>query len=83
MPVAINGVPMSLTELIESLTVIAVQHGINGSGRFAGAPALAVLQAAFNARSRDAATSIVRLKLLNGTDHGICRRGLRAGRSTS
>jgi hypothetical protein len=65
-PVAINGVPMSLTELIESLTVIAVQHGVARVRGYAGAPALAVLQAAFNARARDEATTIVRLKLRDG-----------------
>ena len=35
-PIAINGVPMSLTELIESLTVIATQHGITSTDDFAG-----------------------------------------------
>lgn len=65
-PVAINGVPMSLTELIESLTVIATQHGITGSDDFAGAPAIAVLQAAFDARLREETTCAVRLKLQNG-----------------
>jgi argininosuccinate synthase len=65
-PVAINGVPMSLTELIDSLTVIATQHGITGTGDFAGAPALAVLQAAFNARQREETTCVVRLKLQHG-----------------
>jgi argininosuccinate synthase len=65
-PVAINGVPMSLTELIDSLAVIAAQHGVGAAGDFAGGPALVVLQAAFNARSRDEATSIVRIKLQHG-----------------
>lgn len=65
-PVAINGVPMSLTELIESLTVIATQHGITGADDFAGAPAIEVLQAAFNARLREEATCVVRLKLQHG-----------------
>jgi len=65
-PIAINGVPMSLTELVESLTVIATQYGIAGSGDFAGAPAITVLQAAFNARLREDATSVVRLKLQEG-----------------
>ncbi len=66
LPVAINGVPMSLTELIESLTVIATQHGITGAGRFAGAPAIVVLQAAFDARLREETTCVVRLKLQHG-----------------
>jgi argininosuccinate synthase len=65
-PIAINGVPMSLTELIESLTVIATQHGITGTGDFAGEPAIHVLQAAFDARQRDESTCVVRLKLQHG-----------------
>ena len=65
-PVAINGVPMSLTELIESLTVIATQHGIAGADDFAGAPAIEVLQAAFDARVREETTCVVRLKLQHG-----------------
>ena len=65
-PVSINGVPMSLTELIESLTIIAAQHGVTGAGDFTGAPAIVLLQDAFNARLRDEAASVVRLTLLNG-----------------
>ena len=65
-PVAINGVPMSLTELVESLTVIATQHGITAADNFAGGPAIVVLQAAFNARMREEATCVVRLKLQHG-----------------
>jgi len=65
-PVAINGVPMSLTELIESLTVIATQHGITADEGFAGAPAIVVLQAAFNARIREETTCVVRLRLQHG-----------------
>lgn len=65
-PVAINGVPMSLTELIESLTVIATQHGFEAAKHFAGTPAIAVLQAAFNARNRAQTTCVVRLKLQHG-----------------
>ena len=73
-PVAINGVPMSLTELLESLTVIAVQHGVTAAGDFAAAPALVVLQAAFNARSREESTTIVRLKLQHGLIGGVAVR---------
>jgi argininosuccinate synthase len=64
--VAINGVPMSLTELIESLSVIAAHHGVDGAGDFRGAPAIAVLQAAFDARRRDQAASVVRVTLRQG-----------------
>lgn len=70
-PVTINGVPMSLTELIDSLTVIATQHGIGGSEDFAGSPALVVLQAAFNARLRQEATCVVRLKLQHGATTAV------------
>ena len=65
-PVAINGVPMSLTELLESLTVIAMQHGFAGAKDVVAAPAIAVLQAAFNARDREETTCVVRLKLQHG-----------------
>jgi argininosuccinate synthase len=65
-PVAINGVPMSLTELIESLTVIALQHGVPASANFVGAPAIAVLQAAFDARRREEITTAVRIRLQHG-----------------
>ncbi len=65
-PIAINGVPMSLTELIDSLTVIATQHGITAADDFAGAPAIAVLRTAFNARLREETTCVVRLKLQYG-----------------
>ena len=49
---AINGVPMPLTELIESLAVIASQHGVgrigpmDGSTEIHEAPAAVVLHAA-------------------------------------
>ena len=65
-PIAINGVPMSLTELIESLTVIAMQHGLAPFAGFAGAPAITVLQAAFDGRVRGETTCVVRLKLQHG-----------------
>ncbi len=65
-PVAISGVPMSLTELIDSLTIIARQHGIVGAGDFADSPAIVVLQTAFDARARGDAASVVRLKLQQG-----------------
>jgi argininosuccinate synthase len=81
-PVAINGVPMAFTELLESLTVIAVQHGVRAAGAFAAAPALVVLQAAFNARSREESTTTVRLKLQHGlTDAAPVRSELVAPRS--
>jgi len=82
-PVAINGVPMSLTELIESLSVIATQHGITASDAFAGSPAIVVLQAAFNARRRQETTCVVRLKLQHGatTAAAVASSGLAAPRS--
>ena len=61
-PVAINDVPMPLIELIESLTLIAGQHGV---GRVDGveAPAAVVLHAAL----RSEADGVVRLKLFKGS----------------
>jgi argininosuccinate synthase len=61
MPTAINGIPMRLPELLESLATIAAEHGI-ASGERPFAPAAAVLHAAYSAlaRSRDGS---VRLKL--------------------
>lgn len=70
-PVAINGVPMSLTELIESVTVIAAQHGIIATTDFAGAAAIGVLQAAFDARRREESTCVVRLKLQHGATTAV------------
>ena len=53
LPVAINGVPMTLTELIESVTTIAANHGVgrvtDTSGTPLEAPAAVVFQAAHEA----------------------------------
>lgn len=51
LPVAVNGVPMTLTELIESVTTIAGNHGVGrvkdeASGTACEAPAAVVLHAA-------------------------------------
>ncbi len=48
MPVAINGVPMSAAELIESLSLIAGQHGV-GWQEAVPAPAAVVLRTAYAA----------------------------------
>lgn len=62
-PTSINGVTMSLTELIESLSLIAGRHGVGRVGDLE-APAAVVLHAAFRAlRERD---GLVRLSLLKG-----------------
>ena len=63
MPVAINGVALALPELIDSLSLIAGQHGIAGGARV-HAPAADVLQAAYAALDGD--TGEVRLRLLDG-----------------
>ena len=63
MPVAINGVALALPELIDSLSLIAGQHGIAG-GAPVHAPAADVLQAAYAALDGD--TGEVRLRLLDG-----------------
>jgi argininosuccinate synthase len=62
-PTSINGVPMTLTELIESLSLIAGRHGV---GRVGGleAPAAVVLHAAF--RALPGPDGAVRLSLLKG-----------------
>ena len=69
-PVSISGIPMGLTELIESLSLIAGHHGV---GRLAQpalcgeAPAVTVLHTAHTAlEARGLATGSVRLKLLKG-----------------
>jgi argininosuccinate synthase len=72
-PVAVNGVPMPLTELIESVTTIAGSHGIgrvtNTASRTAcEAPAAVVLQAAhaaLGAAARRPGAS-VRMELFRG-----------------
>ncbi len=75
-PVAINGVPMTLPELIESVTVIAGEQGVGHIERSTiddrgvvrrviyDAPAAAVLHAAYV--GRDATTDTVRFKLSGG-----------------
>jgi argininosuccinate synthase len=66
-PVAINEVPMPLTELIESLAIIAGEHGVGrvgGTGSTqAEAPAASVLAAALRIRTQ----GTVRMKLFKGT----------------
>lgn len=62
-PIAINGVSLALPELIDSLSLIAGQHGIAG-GAPVHAPAADVLQAAYAALAGE--TGEVRLRLLNG-----------------
>ena len=64
LPVALNGVPMTLPELIDSLSLIAGQHGV-GYGDAVPAPAAVILQAAYGAVA--APDGIVRLTLHNGT----------------
>ena len=72
-PVAVNGVPMALTELIESLSIIAGHHGVGRiaiNGTCAEAPAAVVLVAAYTAlastRRSAAPTGAVRMRLLEG-----------------
>jgi len=59
LPVSINGIPMSLPELIESVSTIAGTHGVgrllDTSGAAVHAPAAVVLQAAHDALGADAA----------------------------
>lgn len=60
-PIAINDVPMRLTELIEILALIAGEHGV-GRIEDVEAPAAVVLQAALAV----ATDGVVRMKLLKG-----------------
>jgi len=62
-PVAINGVSLTLPELIESLSLIGGQHGI-GHAESADAPGVLVLEAAYRALEQQSGT--VRLELLDG-----------------
>ena len=62
-PVAINGVSLTLVELVESLSVIGGQHGI-GHAESADAPGALVLAAAY--RALDWQSGVVRIELLDG-----------------
>lgn len=62
-PVAINGVSLTLAELMESLSVIGGQHGI-GHAESADAPAVLVLATAY--RALDWQSGVVRIELLDG-----------------
>jgi argininosuccinate synthase len=62
-PVAVNGVSLSLAELMESLSLIGGQHGI-GHAEAANAPGALVLDAAYRALNRR--SGIVRIELLDG-----------------
>ena len=63
-PTAVNDVPMALTELIESLSLIGGQHGI-GHTDTPGAPAAVILRAAY--ASAPDSTGTVHLTLHRGT----------------
>jgi argininosuccinate synthase len=63
-PVAINGVPMAVGELLESLALIAGQHGVGRLPQI-DAPAAPLLHAAYHAL--DGRDGIVRFELANGT----------------
>jgi len=62
-PVALNGVPLPLAELVESLSLIGGGHGI-GHAESANAPGAIVLDAAY--RALDDRSGVVRLELLDG-----------------
>ena|SRR5215212_1260909 len=53
LPVSVNGIPMPLSELMESVSTIAATHGVGGVTDTAGAvlngPAAVVLEAAHDA----------------------------------
>ena len=89
LPVAVNGVPMPLTELIESVTTIAGNHGVgrvtNAASRTAcEAPAAVVLQAAHAAlgtAARRAAGATVRMELFRGRHTIVSTTLQKAGRA--
>lgn len=62
-PVAINGVTLTLTELLESLSLIGGEHGI-GHSESANAPGALLLDAAY--RALDHRSGVVRIELLDG-----------------
>lgn len=62
-PVAINGVALTLTELLESLSLIGGEHGI-GHSEPAHAPGAVLLDAAY--RALDQRSGVVRIELLDG-----------------
>jgi argininosuccinate synthase len=73
LPVAVNGVPMSLTEVIESVTTIAGNHGVGrvtdeASGTAVDAPAAVVFHAAHAAlgAGKRVADATVCLELFKG-----------------
>lgn len=66
-PRAVNGVALPLTELLESLSVIAGQHGVGRIGAI-DAPAALVLHAAYAVVGRQ--TGVVHLKLHRG-EHSL------------
>jgi argininosuccinate synthase len=63
-PAALNGVPMMLDELIESLSLITGHYGV-GDGEHPTAPAAVVLRAAYAAAEH--ADDVVRVTLQRGT----------------
>jgi argininosuccinate synthase len=72
LPVSVNGVPMSLSELIESVSTIAGTHGVgrvtDTSGSAIEAPAAVILQAAHDAlgAAARASAATVCLELFKG-----------------
>ena len=62
-PVAINGVTLTLPELVESLSLLGGEHGI-GHADAADAPGALVLDAAY--RALDRRSGVVRIELLDG-----------------
>jgi argininosuccinate synthase len=74
LPIAVNGIPMTLSELVESVATIAGIHGVGrltdgASGTAREAPAAVVFQAAHKALGDDAlraAAATVRLELFKG-----------------
>jgi argininosuccinate synthase len=81
LPVSVNGISMSLPELIESVSTIAGTHGVgrvtDTSGALVNAPAAVILQAAHDALGADAARAAgatVCLELFKGQHRVLSAR---------
>lgn len=71
-PVSINGVDLTLPELVESLSLLGGQHGI-GYADGAPAPGALVLDAAY--RALDRRSGIVQIELLDGQQRVVSTEG--------
>jgi argininosuccinate synthase len=71
-PISVNGVPLALADLMESLALLGGEHGI-GYAESASAPAALVLDTAY--RALDGRSGIVRIELLDGRQRVVSAEG--------